>query len=290
MARKTASNPPAAFSACTSVTRALRTMVQPLARQAVGGDPVMHHPARLRVGVADLDLVPEAPQVVGARQARRAGADHEDALAGRRARGDRPAFLDGAVAEEPIERMNRDGLVEEAAVAGAFTGVIAGAAVGGRQRVLLHVLPPGALVVTRLREVEPGLDVLAGRTGVIAWRQMIDVDGQLPSTRARALADGLLVDRRQILRNETHGCLHLAPHSFGRDTRPGGRPMQEISRTCRARQHGKSPTAQADPPKYRRSRSLRLLRQDVLEPTRHDDVVTRLHHPDADQQLVARAD
>ena len=185
--------------------------VEPLARQAIGGDPVVHHPARLGVGVADLDLVPEASQVIGARQARGAGADHEHALAGRRPRRDRPAFLDGAIAEEPIERVDRDGLIEEAPVAGAFTGVIARAAVRGRKRVLLHVLPPGALVVARLREVEPGLDVLAGRAGVIARRQMIDVDRELPSTRAGALADRLLVDRRQILRNQTHGCLHLAP-------------------------------------------------------------------------------
>ena len=81
---------------------------------------------------------------------------------------------------------------------------ITGAAVRAGQRVLLHVLPPGGFVVARLREGKPGLDVLPGGTGLIAGRKMIDVDGPLPSTRAGTLADRLLVDRRQILRDETH--------------------------------------------------------------------------------------
>ena len=135
---------------------------------------------------------PNRRRVVGARQARRAGADHEHPLAGRRPRRDRPSLLVGEIAEEPVERMDRDGLIEELPVAGAFAGVITGAAVRAGQRVLLHVLPPGALVVARLRQGEPGLDVLPGRTGVIAGRQMIDVDRALPSTRAGAFADGLL--------------------------------------------------------------------------------------------------
>ena len=118
--------------------------------------------------------------------------------------GDRPPLLVGEIAEKPVERMDRDGLIEELPVAGAFARVITRAAVRAGQRVLLHVLPPGALVVAGLRQGEPGLDVLPGRTGVVAGRKMIDVDGALPSTRAGAFADRLLVNRRQILRNETH--------------------------------------------------------------------------------------
>ena len=151
---------------------------------------------------------PKPPQVVRARQARRAGADDEHALAGGRPGRDRPALLVGEIAEKPVERMDRDGRIEELPVAGAFARVITRAAVRAGQRVLLHVLPPRPLVVAGLRQGEPGLDVLPGRTGVVAGRKMIDVDGALPSARAGALADRLLVDRRQILRNETHGCLH----------------------------------------------------------------------------------
>ena len=95
-------------------------LVEPLARQAVRGNAVVHHAAGLGVGVADLDVVAEAPQVVRARQARRAGADDEHALAGRRPRRDRPALLVGEIAEEAVERMDRDRLIEELPVAGAF--------------------------------------------------------------------------------------------------------------------------------------------------------------------------
>ena len=95
-----------------------------------------------------------------------------------------------------------DRLIEELPVAGALARVIAGAAVGARQRVLFHVFPPGLLVVAGLRQSQPCLDVLAGRTGVVAGRKMIDVDGALPSPRAGAFADGFLIDGCQILRSE----------------------------------------------------------------------------------------
>ena len=84
-------------------------LVEPLTRQAVRGNPVVHHAARLGVRIADLDVVAEPPQVVRARQARRAGADHEHALAGGRSWGDRPRLLVGEIAEKPVERMDRDG-------------------------------------------------------------------------------------------------------------------------------------------------------------------------------------
>src|SRR4029079_10731989 len=91
-------------------------------------------------------------------------------------------------------------------VASAFAGVITRAAMRAGERVLLRVLPPGCLVVAGLCQGEPCLNVLARRTGVVAGRKVIDIHGALPSTRAGALADRLLVDRRQIFRNETHGC------------------------------------------------------------------------------------
>ena len=249
-------------------------LVEPFARQAVGGNAVVHHAAGLGVGVADLDLVPEAAQVIGARQARGTGADHEHALAGRRPRRDRPAFLVGEIAEKPIERMDRDGLIEELPVAGAFAGVIARAAVRARQRVLLHVLPPGPLVVARLREGEPRLDVFAGRTGVITRRQVIDVDRALPAARARALADRFLVDGRQILRNQAHGCLHLgqcpramtAVQFFERDSKDKRSSQARSQPSWRARQDGKSRTAELLPPIYR-SRGARLYKSSPRTPS-----------------------
>jgi len=79
----------------------------------------VHHAAWFGVGVADFDVVSEPPQVVRARQAGRTGADYEHTLAGRRARGNRPPLFIGEIAEESIERMDGDGLIEELAVAGA---------------------------------------------------------------------------------------------------------------------------------------------------------------------------
>ena len=67
--------------------------VEDLARKAVLGNPVAHHPAGDGGGVPDRHLVSEQRQVVGGREARRAGADHEHALAaGRRGRLRLPAL------------------------------------------------------------------------------------------------------------------------------------------------------------------------------------------------------
>jgi hypothetical protein len=92
-------------------------------------------------------------------------------------------------------------LIEELTITGAFAGVITRAAVRTRQRVLFHVLSPCCLVVAGLCQGEPRLDVLPGRTGVVAGRKVIDVNRTLPSPRAGPFADRLFVDRRQILRN-----------------------------------------------------------------------------------------
>ena len=176
--------------------------VDPLAWEAVRRNPVAHHPARFGVRIADLDVVATASQLVGARQAGRAGADDEDALTGGRARGDGPAFLVGKIAEKPVERMDRHGLIEELPVAGGFARMVTGAAVCAGQRVLFHVLPPGLLVVTRLRQSQPRLDVFPCRAGVVAGRKMIDVFRALPSTRSGTFADRFVVNGCQILWNE----------------------------------------------------------------------------------------
>ena len=100
--------------------------------------------------------------------------------------------------------------------------MITRAAVRAGQRVLFHVLPPGLLVVAGLRVRQPGLDVFAGRARMVAGRKMIDKDRALPSTRAGASADGFLVDRRQIFRDETHGCLRPWPVSESPDSPNAG--------------------------------------------------------------------
>ncbi len=59
----------------------VQLVIQHVAGQPVARNAVPHHPAGYGPGVADLDLVPEARQVVGGGQSARPRADDEDSLA-----------------------------------------------------------------------------------------------------------------------------------------------------------------------------------------------------------------
>ena len=106
-------------------------------RQPVAGDAVAHHAARLGPAVAHRDGVAHPAEVVRRGQPARAGADdqHPPAGAGRR-RVEGPAVLDGEVAEEPLDPVDRDGTVELEPVAGGFARVVADPAVDGGERVV----------------------------------------------------------------------------------------------------------------------------------------------------------
>ena len=177
--------------------------VEHVARQPVGRDAEAHHPAGARPGVVDRHRVAEQRQVIGGRQARGAGADDEDALAraGRRRR-DRPAAPDRLVAEEALDGVDPDGLVELAAVARRLARVVADAAHDRRQRVGLHDLAPATLVAALLGVVQPGLDVLPGRARVAAGRDALDVDGPLGAPRA-----GLVRTARADVQRDREGLL-----------------------------------------------------------------------------------
>ena len=119
---------PGARSVIRTPSAAIRSSspVEHVAGQPVGRDAVAHHPAGLVARVADLDLVAEPGQVVGGRQPARPGADHEHPLAAAdRRRVERPALLEREVAQEPLDRMDRDGAVEVGAVADALARVVA---------------------------------------------------------------------------------------------------------------------------------------------------------------------
>jgi hypothetical protein len=177
---------------------------QPLARQAIGGHAVAHHAARLLAAVADLDVMSQPAQVVGAGQARGAGANHQHALAGGRPWLDRPAFFQRQVAQEAIDRVDRHRLIEKLPIASAFTRMVAGAPVRPGKRIFFHVLAPGVFPLAGLSQREPRLDVQARRTAVVAGRQMIDIRRRLPARRVGALGDGRLVDRRHVLGDQCH--------------------------------------------------------------------------------------
>src|SRR6516162_11020390 len=95
--------------------------------------------------------------------------------------------------------MNADRRVEVFAVAGAFTRVIADAAVHGRHRIVANEHLPGVAILPSLRQGKPGLDVLAGRTRVIAGRQQVDVNRAPGSNRACPLLPGQIHDWRHVV-------------------------------------------------------------------------------------------
>ena len=85
------------------------------------------------------------------------------------------------IAEEPLDRIDPDRLVDLGAVAGRLARMIADAAHDRRQRIVGGERTPGGLVVAGFRVSEPALNVLARRAGGVAGRQAVDVDGPLRS-------------------------------------------------------------------------------------------------------------
>ncbi len=181
-----------------------------VAGQPVGRDPVPHHAARLLAGVPDLHLVAEPGEMVGGREPAWAGADHEHPLAAAgRGRVELPSPLERQVAQEPLDRMDRDRRVEVGAVADALARVVADSPVDRGKRVVCNELTPGLLVATRLGVREPGLDVLARRAARVARRQQVDVDGSALADRARVGGSVQQVGQRcDVPRRVSHASRH----------------------------------------------------------------------------------
>jgi hypothetical protein len=193
------------------VEDALHLGVEDVPWQPVRRDPEAHHSARPRARVADRDLVPQAREVVRGGEPGRPCADDEDTLAGGfHVDLDAPATFDRLVAEEPLHRVDPDRLVELGSVARRLARVVTDAAHDGRERVVLHDLPPRALVprASLLGVVEPSLHVLPGRAGVAAGREQIDVHRALGAPASRlvgpARAD-VERDRERLLHPTTSG-------------------------------------------------------------------------------------
>ena len=151
--------------------------------QPVCRDAVPHHPAGFGTRIANLHLVPEPGKVIGSREPTRAGPDHEHppAAASRRSI-EEPALLQREVAQEPLDRVDRNGAVELGAVADALARVVTDPTVDRRQRIVRDELTPCLLMPARLRVRQPGLDVLAGGAAGVARRKQVDVDGRRSRT------------------------------------------------------------------------------------------------------------
>ena len=140
-----------------------------VAWQPVGRDSVAHHPARLGAGVANLDLVSETGQMGGGGQPARPGADHQHPLATAHARRVKaPRLLQGQVAQEALDPVNRQRAVQIGAIADALARVVADPAVDRRERVVHGQHAPGLLVLAVLDVSHPALDVLPGRAARVA--------------------------------------------------------------------------------------------------------------------------
>ena len=94
-----------------------------------------------------------------------------------------PVFFKRQVAEKAFDRVNTDRTVGESPVTDILAGVIADPAVNRRHRVVVDEFSPGRFVITRLRQRQPGLDIFAGRAGIIAGWQEIDIVRPLRAQR-----------------------------------------------------------------------------------------------------------
>ena len=145
--------------------------VEHVARQPVLRDAEAHHAAGERAGFEDRHAVAEPAQVVGGGESRRARAHDQHALPGFRfGRREFPAALDRLVAQEALDRIDADGLVQLAAVARALAGVVADAPHDRGQRIVrrsARARPPRSRRSRRGR-ASPGCLRRPGRRGCTA--------------------------------------------------------------------------------------------------------------------------
>ena len=149
---------------------------QDFAGQPVGGDAEVQHATGQRASLMNFDLVAEQGQVIGGGEAARTGANDEDPFPGAVIR-DRynPVVRGRLIAQEPFDRVDADRAVQVAAIAGRFAWVVADPPVDRGHRVFPHQVHPGLLELSRLRQGEPSLDVLAGGASAVAGGQEVNI-------------------------------------------------------------------------------------------------------------------
>jgi hypothetical protein len=130
-------------------------------------------------------------------------ADDQHAFAARgRHIGQGPTPLRREVAEEALDRVDRDRTVEFSTITPALAGVVTDPPVDRRQRIVGDEGTPGQFVVAMLDVRQPRLDVLAGGTAGVAGRQKVDVDR---TTAPDGSSPGVRMDqvrqRREISRS-----------------------------------------------------------------------------------------
>ena len=154
----------------------------------------MQHAARDLLGFVDVDGVAEPREIIGAAQAGRPGADDRDALAGREDRRllrDLQLVAQRVVADEALDRADRQRLVDRAAAAVPLAGMGADAAADRRERIVLPDEPVGVHIASGGDEGHVARHVDARGTGVAAGRGV--------EVRAHARVAVVRADMRLIL-------------------------------------------------------------------------------------------
>ena len=186
------------------VEDALDLRLEHVARQAVLRNAEAHHPAGQRPRLVDGHAVTQARQVIRRGEPGGSGAHHQHVLAGRGGGlFELPAQLDRLIAEEALDGVDAHRLIDLAPVAGRLTGVVADAAHHGRHRIVLGERAPSLLVVAGFGVIEPALDVLTRRTGVVARRQTIQIERAVG-----APATGLVGERGPDIEGDRERLVH----------------------------------------------------------------------------------
>ncbi len=143
--------------------------------------------------------------MIGSGKSARAGADDEHAFS-RRLGIDpqRPSLPLGKVAQEALDGVDGDRRVERGAVTGRLARMVADPAVHGRHRVIPDQRFPRLAVLAGLRQIKPGLDVLAGRAGIVAGRQKVDIERTARPDRPCPPLAGQIDGRRHVVRLSGH--------------------------------------------------------------------------------------
>ncbi len=152
-------------------------LLEEVARQAIAGDAVAQHPARLGQSLEDLDGVALEPGVEGAGQTGRPAADDGDALARVGLRLDRQQELaglllvDALVGHETVHPADGDRVLHELPAARPFAGARADAAEDRGEGQVLAQLADPVLVVLLGDVLEELRDLDVRRTSVAAGRR-----------------------------------------------------------------------------------------------------------------------
>ena len=166
------------------VDDALDLGVQHLARRAEARDAVAHHPAQMLVLVEYRDLMAAARELVRTRQPRRSAADHRDLLAAVGGHGSEGELVgDRVLAEEVLDRIDADVVLDLVAIAAGFARRRAYAAHHRRERIGVGQPAPRIFLPVHARgrlldaahDVEIAADVLARRAAALARRRRLDV-------------------------------------------------------------------------------------------------------------------